>query len=111
MRGRICMKRAKGLHIFVVYLIIALFIYSALAEDFLLSTQQKISLGSCALKIEDVDSAAGQVWLTIFAEPKPPQSAIVAVGDTFYCGELAFNVLRIYVGDDTDLVLLEILRK
>jgi hypothetical protein len=106
------MKRAKGLHIFVVSTIIAaLFIYSALAEEFLLGRQQNISLGNCTLKIEDVDSKVGQVWLTIFAEQEPPQYAIVAVGETFCGGELTLKVLRIYAGDDSDLVALEIRSK
>ncbi len=80
----------------------------ALAEEFLLTPQQSLMLGNRTLLIEDADSQAGLVWLSVLEEKKSTQSMVVAAGDAFCCGEATISVERIYAGDGTDLVALSV---
>jgi hypothetical protein len=103
------MKLARGLYKFTAgTILLAVFIYPAHAEEILLSAQQNLTLGNSTLVVEDADSQAGRVWLRVFTDHGPPQSFAAIVGEAFRFGELTFRVLRIYAGDGTDLVALEI---
>ena len=103
------MKLAKGLYKFIGRtILLAVFVYPAHAEVVLLSVQQNLTLGNCTLEVEDADFQAGLVWLCIFADHESPQSVVVVVGDAFRIGELMLRILRVYAGEGTDLVALEV---
>ena len=106
---RFCQKRAKSSHTSTgCAVLLVLLLTPALAEEFLLTPQQSLMLGSRTLLIEDADSQAGLVWLSVLEGKKSTQSMVVAAGDAICCGEVTISVQRIYAGDGTDLVALSV---
>lgn len=63
-------------------------------------------LGSRTLLIEDADSQAGLVWLSVLDGKRSTQSLVVATGDAFCSGKVTIFVERIYAGDGRDLAAL-----
>jgi len=106
---RFCQKHAKSSHRSTGWaVLLVLLLTPALAEEFLLMPQQSLMLGSRTLLIEDADSQAGLVWLSVLDGKRPTQSMVVAAGDAFCSGEVTIFVERIYAGDGRDLVALSV---
>jgi len=106
---RFCQPQAKICYMpLKCAILLMLLLAPALSEEFLLMPQQSLMLGNRTLLIEDADSQAGLVWLSVLEEKKLPQSMVVAAGTAIRCGEVTISVDRIYAGDGLDLVAMSI---
>jgi hypothetical protein len=106
---RFCRRQANICSVpFKCTILLILLLAPALSEEFLLMPQQSLMLGNRTLLVEDADSQAGLVWLSVLEEKKSPQSMVVAAGTAFRCGEVTISIDRIYAGDGLDLVALSI---
>jgi hypothetical protein len=102
-------KWANGLSaFFACSLFLVILIYPAFSEEIVLSMHENYTLENCTLQVEDIDSQAATVWVTILGRQEPSSSIVLGTNDTLSCGKLMLTVKSIYAGGSADLVCLQI---
>jgi hypothetical protein len=100
---------AIGFSIFsACILFLAILIYPALSQEFVLSMHENYTMDNCTLQVEDIDSQAAKVWVLINGVSGLSLSMVLGVNDTLSCGKLKLIVKRFYAGESNDLVCLMI---
>jgi hypothetical protein len=68
---------------------------------------ENYTMENCTLQVEDIDSQAEEVWVSILAGPKPPSSMVLGINETLTCGKATLMVKRFYAGESYDIVCLK----
>ena len=110
----ICMNRATGLSGFTACIILLMLIYPAFSQEnvlqeTVLSMHENYTLDRCILNVEDIDSQAEEVWISILSGPEKPSSMVLGLNETITCGKAMLVVAKFYAGDDYDIVCLKLL--
>jgi hypothetical protein len=99
-------KWANGFSIFSACILFL--IYPAFSQDVVLSMHENYTMENCTLQVEDIDSQAAKVWVSILAGQEPSLSMVLGINETLSCGKLKLMVKRFYAGESNDLVCLMI---
>lgn len=105
----ISINRAAGFSGFTACIIFLMLIYPVFSQEAVLSMHENYTLDSCILKVEDIDSQAEEVWISIFAGPEQPSSMVLGLNETITCGRATLLVAKFYAGDSYDIVSLKLL--
>ncbi|OPY50378.1 MAG: hypothetical protein A4E49_02740 [Methanosaeta sp. PtaU1.Bin112] len=103
------MIRAIGLLGFTGCIILFALIGPAFSQEIVLSTHENYTLESCILQVEDIDSLAEEVWISIPAAPGQSSSMVLGMNETITCGNETATVKKFYSGDSYDIVCLKLL--
>ncbi|MDD4651083.1 MAG: hypothetical protein PHQ34_02525 [Methanothrix sp.] len=103
------MNRATGLSGFTACIILLMLIYPAFSQETVLSMHENCTLDRCILNVEDIDSQAEEVWISILAGTEKPSSMVLGLNETITCGKATLVVANFYAGDDYDIVCLKLL--
>ncbi|MDD2835503.1 MAG: hypothetical protein PHY05_05080 [Methanothrix sp.] len=87
------------------------FIYPALSQEVILCMHENYTMENCTLQVEDIDSQAAEVWVSILAGPEPSSSMVRGINETLTCGKTTLMVKRFYAGESYDIVCLKIIPK
>jgi hypothetical protein len=82
-------------------------IYPTFSQETVLSMHENYTLDSCTLKVEDIDSQAEAVWISILAGQGPSSSMVMGLNETITCGKATLMVEKFYAGDSYDIVRLK----
>ncbi|HPS90993.1 MAG TPA: hypothetical protein PKV33_02450 [Methanothrix sp.] len=103
------MNRRAGFSGFMVCVNFLILIYPVFSQETVLSMHENYTLDSCILKVEDIDSQAEEVWISIFAGPEQPSSMVLGLNETITCGRATLVAEKFYAGDSYDIVCLKLL--
>ena len=103
----ISMNGTIGLSRFSACILFLILIYPASSQDVFLSMHENYTMENCTLQVEDIDSQAEEVWVSILAGPKPPSSMVLGINETLTCGKATLMVKRFYAGESYDIVCLK----
>jgi hypothetical protein len=103
------MNRIIDLSRFSACILFLALIYPAVSQEVVLSMHENYTMENCTLQVEDIDSQAAEVWVSILAGPKPSSSMVLGINDTITCGKAALMVERFYAGESYDIVCLKII--
>ncbi len=79
------------------------------SQEIVLSMHENYTLESCILQVEDIDSQAEEVWISIPTEPGQSSSMVLGINETITCGNATAAVNKFYAGDSYDIVCLKLL--
>jgi len=105
----ISMNRAAGFSGFTAGIILLMLIYPAFSQEAVLTMHENYTLDGCILSVEDIDSQAEEVWISILTGPEKPSSRVLGLNETITCGKATLVVEKFYAGDDYDIVCLKLL--
>ena len=106
----ISMNRAVKLSGFTACIIFLMLIHPAFSQETVLSMHENYTLDSCILKVEDIDSQAEEVWISILTGLDKPSSMVLGLNETVTCGRATLVVEKFYAGDGYDIVCLKLLK-
>jgi hypothetical protein len=105
MNGIIVFSRFSACILFMI------FIYPALSQEVILCMHENYTMDNCTLQVEDIDSQAAEVWISILTGPEPSSSMVRGINETLTCGKATLMVNRFYAGESYDIVCLKIVPK
>jgi hypothetical protein len=104
----ISMNGTIGLSRFSACILFLILIYPVFSQEVVLSMHENYTLENYTLQVEDIDSQAAEVWVSILAGPEQSSSMVLGVNDTLTCGKATLMVKRFYAGESYDIVCLKI---
>jgi hypothetical protein len=108
MKG-ISMIRAIGLLGFTECILFLALIGPVFSQELVLSIHENYTLECCILEVEDIDSQAEEVWISIATGPGQSSSMVLGMNETITCGNATATVNKFYAGDSYDIVCLKLL--
>lgn len=104
----ISMNGTIGISRFSACILFLILIYPAVSQEVVLSMHENYTMKNCTLQVEDIDSQAAEVWVSILTEPESSSSMVLGINDTLTCGKATLMVKRFYAGESYDIVCLKI---
>lgn len=105
----ISMNGVIGFSRFSACILFLILIYPAFSQEVILCMHENYTMENCTLQVEDIDSQAAEVWISILAGPEPSSSMVRGINETLTCGKATLMVKRFYAGESYDIVCLKII--